>query len=233
MIIKQAKPDKILPNPVNMSVLRRKIIWFYKNNGRQFPWRKTRIPYRIMIAEFMLHRTRAEQVAPIYSEFIKKYPTIQSLADAKESSIKKVTKHLGLHWRSKHFIESATYIREYFSGKIPNDRDKILQIPGVGDYTAGAILTVCYKKKEYVVDSNIARLINRYYGLVFTGEIRRKERIIEFSRSIFKTKNPGKMLYAIIDFTAIVCKPLHPLCSSCDLRVKCKYGYKNVSKKDN
>ena len=130
-------------------------------------------------------------------------------------------------------IESATYIREHFSGKIPNDRNKMLQIPGVGDYTAGAILTVCYKKKEYVVDSNIARLINRYHGLGFTGEIRRKKRIIEFSRSIFKTENPGKMLFAIIDFTAIVCKPLHPLCSSCDLRIKCKYGSKNVSKKDN
>jgi len=213
--------------------IRRKLFLWYKENYRDFPWRHTKDPYKIMIAEFMLHRTKAEQVVPVYLEFIRRYPDIKTLARANFEDIKKVTEHLGLHWRAKHFSEAARYIIENYNWKFPENYDKLREIPGVGEYVAGAILTVCYKKKEYVVDSNIARLINRYHGLGFTGEIRRKKRIIECSRSIFKTKNPGKMLFAIIDFTAIVCKPLHPLCSSCDLRVKCKYDSKNVSKKDN
>lgn len=224
---------KIIPDPTNLSALRKKIIKFYKNNGRKFPWRGTTISYRIMIAEFLLHRTRAEQVAPIYAKFIKKYPTVQTLAIATEKSIKKVTEHLGLHWRSNHFIKAAKYIVNHFAGQLPDLREELLKIPGVGDYVAGAILTVCFKKRECVVDSNISRLINRYYGLGLAGEIRRKKRIIEYSCSIFKTKDPGEMLFAIIDFTALVCKPLHPLCSSCDLRAKCEYDSKNASKRDN
>lgn len=176
----------------------------------------------------MLHRTRAEQVVPIYSSFLKEYPTIQDLSRAKIQSIKKVTKHLGLHWRSKHFIDAARYIVKNHAGNIPNKRDELLCIPGVGDYVAGAILTVCYGKKEYVVDSNIARFINRHYGLSLKGELRRKKEIIVFARQLFKTRRPGKLLFAIIDFTAIICKPAKPQCQRCFFNKNCVYGTKNA-----
>ena len=231
MILKQAKPDKTLPNPVNMSALRRKIIWFYKNNGRQFPWRKIRTPYRIMIAEFMLHRTRAQQVAPIYLEFIKKYPTVQTLATAKELFIKKVTEHLGLHWRSRHFIKAAKYVVKHFGGQLPDSREKLLEIPGVGDYVAGAIMTVCFKKKEPVVDSNVARFINRYYGINLSGEIRRKKQIIEKARLLFKYKKPETILFALIDFNSLVCKPRLPQCSACPYKQTCKFDNKNLTER--
>lgn len=176
--------------PISNQILK----WYIKNK-RNFLWRNTTDPYRIMIAEFMLHRTRAEQVAPVYSEFIKKYPAVQTLAAAKELFIKKVTEHLGLHWRSKHFIKAAKYVVKHFGGQLPDSREKLLGIPGVGDYVAGAILTVCFKKKEPVVDSNIARFINRYYGINLSGEIRRKKQIIEKARLLFKSKNPGLILF--------------------------------------
>ena len=197
---------------------------WYNSNSRLFPWRQDITPYRILIAEFMLHRTKAEQVEPVYIDFLNKYPDIFTLSDAKEKDIAKVTDHLGLHWRSSHFIKAAKYIVENYYGIFPETREELLKIPGVGDYVAGAILTVCFNKNEYVIDSNIARFINRYYGLQLEGEIRRKKVIKEKAVEIFNYKDTRNLLFAILDFTAQVCKPGKPLCEKCCLNLKCKYN---------
>ena len=206
-----------------MRIIRKKIIDWYKQHGRIFPWRDTEDPYKIMIAEFMLHRTKAEQVVPIYLEFIKKYPDIKSLAEADFEEVRKVTEHLGLHWRAKHFIESARYIVNHHDGKIPADYEKLRKIPGIGEYVAGAILAICFNKPAPVVDSNIARFINRYYGLKLSGEIRRKKEIIEIARKLFDCENPRELLFALVDFTSIICKPRAPLCEECPLKNGCNY----------
>ena len=181
-----------------------------------------------MIAEFMLHRTKAEQVVPVYREFIKKYPNVVSLANANPEEVNKVTEHLGLHWRSKHFIKSTGYIVERYNGKFPDDYDGLRKIPGVGEYIAGAILTTCFNKSAPVVDSNIARFINRFYGLNLKGEIRRKKRILKLAGELFNYTEPGKLLFALVDFTSLVCKPRRPDCNSCLLKLQCKF-YKGPS----
>jgi len=204
--------------------IRHKLFLWHKKNYRDFPWRHTKDPYKIMIAEFMLHRTKAEQVVPVYLEFIRKYPDIETLTRANFKDIKKVTEHLGLHWRAKHFSEAAKYIIENHNGKFPEDYDKLRKIPGVGEYVTGAILTVCFNKPVPVVDSNIARFINRYFGLNLSGEIRRKKKIVELSAKLFEYKNPGKLLFSIVDFTSLICKPMKPLCAKCILKNKCNYA---------
>ena len=204
-------------------VIRKKIRKWYKTNKRDFPWRHIKDPYKIMIAEFMLHRTKAEQVAPVYQNFIKKYPDLTSLADADEKEIKKVTEHLGLHWRSEHFIKAARFVVDNYKGKFPEERDELSKIPGVGEYVSGAILTVCFNKPEWVVDSNIARFINRFYDLKLKGEIRRKKEIVNISTKLFQCDKPGEFLFSIIDFTSLVCKPVNPLCAGCPLKIHCKY----------
>ncbi len=196
-------------------------VW-HSENARMFPWRKFSNPYKIMIAEFMLHRTRAEQVVPVYEDFLNKYPIVESLANADEVDIKRVTAHLGLHWRSGHFIKAAKYIIENYNGEFPDNRQDLLKIPGVGDYVAGAILTVCFNKPEYVVDSNIARFINRFCGLDLKGEIRRKKKIIDFSKELFNIKEPGMFLFVLLDFTYEVCKPQNPNCAKCIINNSCK-----------
>lgn len=178
-----------------------------------------------MIAEFMLHRTKADQVVPVYEAFLRKYPIIDSLAHAKEEDIKKVTEHLGLHWRSSHFITAARYVMENFNGEFPDNREDLLKIPGVGDYVAGAILTLCFNKPEYVVDSNIARFINRFYGLNLKGEIRRKRQVIEKAKELFNTREPGTFLFAILDFTFKICKASSPDCPKCILNTQCQYTH--------
>jgi len=203
--------------------IRHKLLLWHKKNYRDFPWRHTKDPYRIMIAEFMLHRTKAEQVVPVYLEFIEKYSDIETLAKVNFEDIKKVTEHLGLHWRAKHFSEAAKYIIENHNGKFPEDYGRLREIPGVGEYIAGAILTVCFNKPTPIADSNIARFINRYFDLNLSGEIRRKKKIVELSAKLFKYKNPGGLLFAIVDFTSSVCKPGKPLCDKCLLKNDCKY----------
>lgn len=175
-----------------------------------------------MVAEFMLHRTRADQVVPVYEKFTREYPVVETLYHADENEIKKITRHLGLHWRSKHFIEAARYIVDVFHGDFPDNRKELLKIPGVGDYVAGAILTVCFNQPVYVIDSNIARFINRFYGLNLQGEIRRKKQIKEKAKEIFNTKEPGTFLFTILDFTFKVCKPKKPGCLTCILQSSCQ-----------
>jgi A/G-specific adenine glycosylase len=194
---------------------------FYRN----FPWRQYSDPYRIMIAEFMLHRTRAPQVVPIYEAFIEKYPGLEILAKANEKDIKKITEHLGLHWRSGHFIKAARYVLKHFNRDFPDNREDLNKIPGVGDYVAGAILTICFNKPEHVIDSNIARFINRFYGLDLKGEIRRKRQIIEKAKELFNTKESGTFLFAILDFTFKICSARSPDCPNCVLNGQCKYPH--------
>jgi A/G-specific adenine glycosylase len=201
---------------------RYRLLTWHSRNFRVFPWRSLSHPYLIMIAEFMLHRTRAEQVVPVYEAFIKKYPVVDSLANANEHEIKKVTQHLGLHWRSAHFIKAAKYVAANFNGEFPDNREDLLKIPGVGDYVAGAILTVCFNKPVHVIDSNIARFINRYYGLKLEGEIRRKKGITEKAKELFNIREPGTFLFAILDFTYKVCTARNPGCSNCVLTSSCQ-----------
>lgn len=208
----------------NYSKVSRKLIHNWKFYKRDFIWRHDPSPYKIMIAEFMLQRTKAEQVEPVYKTFLKKYPDIYELAKTKESDISCFTNNLGLHKRGKNFLLAAKYIVDHYSGTFPEDRQALLKIPGIGDYVAGAILTVCFNKPEYVIDANIARFINRYYGLHLNGEIRRKKEIINKAKRVFDYSDTRNLLFALLDFTALICKPLKPLHENCVLRKTCKYN---------
>lgn len=210
----------------NYSRVNRKLIQNWKLYKRDFIWRHNPTPYKIMIAEFMLQRTKAEQVEPVYRKFLKQYLHIFKLAKAKVSEVSCYTKSLGLHKRGKNFTLAAKYVVKHNQGAFPAERHALLEIPGVGDYVAGAILTVCFNKPEYVIDANIARFINRYYGLNLKGEIRRKKEIIDKAKRLFNYSDTRNLLFALLDFTALVCKPLKPDNENCILRRTCKYHIK-------
>jgi A/G-specific adenine glycosylase len=201
--------------------LRRTILRSWKQCRRDFPWRHTRDPYKIMVAEFMLQRTRAEQVAPIYVDFIKKYPNIEKLSKARISSVSTFINHLGLRNRSAKFVNAAKYVISQFKGVFPKERQLLLEIPGVGDYVAGAIMTVSYGAQEYVVDSNIARFINRCYGLNLIGELRRKKQIIDIAKQLFNYPNTRDLLFALLDFISFYCQPSKPDHKKCSLNNVC------------
>jgi len=216
-------------NTVNkMQFFRNKIMEWSDINYRDFPWRDRKDAYSILISEFMLQRTRAEQVVDVYNSFMKKFPAVSHLANADRNTVKAITRSLGLHWRSDNIISAAEYIMQNFNGDIPGNRNELLMIPGVGDYIAGMVLLTAYGIKDWAVDSNIARLFNRYFGLKCTGEIRRKKIIIDISREYFNTVNTRRAAYAILDFSALICHARKPACVECPVRSKCSFNDKTV-----
>lgn len=190
---------------------------------RDYPWRHSQDPYKIMIAEFMLHRTRADQVVSVYNSFLLSYPDIFCLAKADYCDMTIVTNQLGLHWRSQHFIDAARYIINNYDGTFPESGKELIKIPGVGEYVCGAILTICYNKPYPVIDANIARFINRFFGLNLLGEIRRKKAIKNVAEKLFNVENPGLFLFSILDFSAAICKAKTPDHNNCPLKNQCAY----------
>lgn len=208
------------------TAIRKILIKWYDKNGRNFPWRLTDDPYKIMIAEFMLHRTKAEQVVPVYLDFTDKFPDINSLAQADINVVKNYTVTLGLHWRYKHFIEAAKYVLDNYNGIFPSSPKELQKIPGVGNYISSAISIIAFNKPVPIVDSNIARFLNRIHNLKLMGEIRRKKIIIEKATELFSCKKARLLLFAIIDFCNSICKPGKPECYQCILVKLCKYSLK-------
>ena len=201
--------------------LRDRLLDWYKENRRDYPWRGTKDPYKILVAEIMLRRTRADQVVPIYEEFVKQYPTIETLSEANEEDIQKLTHPLGLHWRNKRFLDLARYIISEYDGEIPKKRDELTKLPGVGEYVAGVFLSSAYNRKEWIVDTNVIRVFSRFLGFKVKGDGRRDQRIISMAKQYADCENPRLANFAIIDFAALICKKIKPLHSQCFISEKC------------
>lgn len=212
-----------------MRFLKEGLLNWYNSNQRSYSWRSNPTPYKVMIAEFMLQRTRADQVAPIYDCFLNKYPDLNSVANADFEELEEILKPLGLRKRVANLQIASKYIIEKFKGVIPSNKEKLLEIPGIGDYTAGAILAIAFSKSSSIVDSNIARILNRYFGLDLKGEIRRKTEIKNISYELFDYNKPEDILFAMIDFGSKICMPKNPSHKQCPLRQNCIYYNSTLS----
>ncbi|MEM3112606.1 MAG: hypothetical protein QXY90_06160 [Candidatus Anstonellales archaeon] len=217
--------QKDSPNTERASFFQNTILKWFKKNGRNYPWRKENSPYRILVAESMLQRTKVAQVLPVYSEFIKKFPTAHTLADAKVDEISVFVNRLGLMWRSRRMSEMAKYLVSEFDGKIPVDRKQLLSIPGIGDYIADAMISFAFGGRRIIIDSNVVRLISRMFGFEIKGEMRRNRQFVDFCQNLsqnIKSEDIRKFNYGLIDHAAAICKP-DPLCVKCPLAKKCQY----------
>lgn len=199
--------------------------WCIKHQ-RKFPWRETRNPYYILASEILLHRTKAEQVKEVYQEFIKEFPTIIDLADAKPEIIKKLLNPLGLHWRTKLLLEMAKKIVDQYGTEIPSKKDVLETLPGVGQYITAAVRCFAFGYPEPLLDTNTVRILGRFFGFQVSDSSRRKKSFQELANSVLNRANPREFNYALIDLGALVCKPKKPLCAVCPLNQICLYGLK-------
>lgn len=214
----------MIPSQEDMNIFRSKIVDLYEKNGRLYPWRETNDSFRVLIAEMMLRRTKADQVKPVYEQFIKKYPDVDSLAEAKKEDLERILYPLGLRWRIPDFQKMAREVREKYKSRIPESRGVLTSLPGVGEYVAGAVLSVAYGKKEWLVDSNIVRIFKRYFGIEMSKEGRRDKHVVEMAKIYSRGKDPRKATLGILDITALVCKPGEPDCEKCPLMDRCCYA---------
>lgn len=199
------------------------IKWWFKNS-RSYPWRETSDPYRIVIAEIMLQRTRADQVLPVYLEFLEKFPTVFDLAKASENEIGSFFNRLGLLWRAGRAKKMADFVVEKHDGIFPRNRQDLLMIPAIGEYISNAILSFAYDQPAVIVDSNVCRIIMRLYGLEISGEARRNRTIREIADKMLPSGQKSRFLnLALIDFGALICKPAKPHCLKCPINSSCNY----------
>jgi A/G-specific adenine glycosylase len=212
-----------IPSQREISLFRRKLLRWFDRNGRRYPWRETQDPFRILIAEMMLRRTRADQVKAVYEQLFSEYPDVKTLANAEDKRIKEILYPLGLRWRNPAFILVAREIEEKYGGRVPDARDELTKLPGVGEYVAGAVLSVGYGKKEWMVDSNVVRVFRRYFGIRTSTEGRRDKHIIEMAKRYVICKDPRRTNLSILDFAALVCTTRNPACKKCPLKRRCKY----------
>lgn len=201
---------------------------WHKNNRRKFGWRDTDEAYKILISEILLQRTRAEKVNEIYDKFFKKFPDVISLSEATEKEISELIAPLGLKKRVPYLIELSKIIRERRDSDIPKNFDELLNLKGVGFYTANAVMCFAYGKNSAIVDWNVARVIKRIWDVDISNSPHTNEKVLSFAQNLMPRKNPKDYNWALLDFAALVCKPQRPDCSSCPLQNFCIY-YRNES----
>jgi A/G-specific adenine glycosylase len=200
------------------------ILNWYEKNHRNFPWRTKTDPYQILIAEIMLQRTKADQVVPVYEEFLREFPTIKELNNATLEQIQSYFARLGLFWRASLVKQMAEEVVTRFEGRIPADRDRLLSIPAVGDYMADAVLAFAYGENVAVVDTNVCRVIGRVFGLEWKGEARRKPIFKKILKELLPKGRAKEFNWAIIDHASLICLPREPLCWRCPLKGICEYA---------
>lgn len=199
--------------------------WFYEY-GRIFPWRQTRDPYKIMLAEKLLQQTSVRQdLIEIYNNLLAKYPTIDALANADVEKVRAEMQPLGLHYRSQEIINLAQEICKKHDGEIPSDFKSLMALSGIGDYTARAILCFSFAQAVPVVDTNVARVLYRVFNLTgkFPANPARKRSLIVLAEDLIRESSARELNLAMIDLGALVCRPKNPLCRKCPLREVCAY----------
>jgi len=213
---------------MNVPVLRRQLLkWFNKYQRHSYPWRHTTDPYHVLIAETFLQRTRADQVLPVYTQFIKSFPTVSHLAKAEEQRIKDIMYPLGLAWRSKNLKQTAIDILEKFEGLIPSEREQLLQITGVGEYITDSIRYMAFGKRTSIVDSNVVRIIGRLYDIEVNAESRRDKEFRALADKLLPRKKFKEFNLSLLDLGALVCVR-NPSCPVCPINQHCKYYHKTL-----
>jgi A/G-specific adenine glycosylase len=202
--------------------------WNQHLNSRSMPWKKETDPYKIWVSEIILQQTRVEQGIGYYKKFIRSFPTISNLAQASEKEIFKLWEGLGYYSRCRNLIATAKKVVLEFGGSFPHKYDEILSLPGIGPYTAAAIVSFAFRQPYAVVDGNVERVLARYFGInTPVGTSAGKKIYNSLANELLDKKNPGPYNQAIMDFGATICKPRNPLCNECNQAEHCQAFKKN------
>lgn len=204
---------------------RKNLLRWGKKHFRPFPWRFSTDPYRILMAEIMLHRTQANQVVPVYEKFIEQFSSIATLFRAEQAQVQAILYSLGLHWRVDLIRKMVVMIEEKYNGSIPEIKQDLLLLPGVSDYIASAVRCFAWNYPEALIDTNTVRVIGRVFGLEIKDSSRRNPVFRRLISMLVDRKHPRQYNYSLLDLANQVCyKTKAPDCNSCPLRKSCVYG---------
>ena len=199
--------------------------WFHKK-GRDFPWRKTSVPFRILIAEKLLQQTSVrDSLIEIYETLIIKYPTPDHLANADIEELRELIQPLGLDYRARDLILMSHDLIEKFAGTVPAKRELLLSLYGVGEYSARAILSFAFGEDVAVVDVNVARILYRVFAITekFPSNPARNRKLIDLASSLIPSNRSKEFNWAMIDLGSMICLSKKPLCEYCPLNKICSF----------
>lgn len=205
-----------------MDFARQLISWYLKNK-RDFPWRYTNDPYKIWISEIILQQTRTGQGHDYYLKFIRLFPDLHSLSKATEEQVLKLWQGLGYYSRARNLLAASKEIVSKHNGSFPSTYHELLQLKGIGPYTAAAVASIAFGEPVPVIDGNVMRVISRWFAISEPVDKTEGKKMIKQSlEDIFDKNNPAVFNQAIMDFGAIVCKPKNPACFSCVFNQNCQ-----------
>lgn len=208
----------------------KKIIKWYDLNKRSLPWRKNvsleKRAYYTLVSEFMLQQTQVVTVIPYFNRFIKNIPDLKSLAKIQNKKLIKLWEGLGYYSRARNLKKTAQLVLKNFKGKLPDNFEDLISLPGIGNYTASAILAIAFNKSYIPLDGNIERVLKRYLYLKKEKDIQ-KDNLIKKKTIFGVSSRPGDYAQALMELGALICKPTNPLCNQCPISKKCKSLKKN------
>ena len=200
----------------------RRVLEWYAVHGRDLPWRRTRDPYAIMVSEVLSHQTQIARVLPVYERILRRYPTVTALARAPLAEVKAITDPLGYKIRGRWLHTAALRVADRPGGTFPDTMDELRMLPGIGRYTAGALMSFAHHRDAPVLDTNVARLLRRYFGVVVTPRAR-TARLWSLAAAVIP-KGKGYLInQALMDLGAMVCRSRSPRCDACPLERSCAF----------
>lgn len=203
-----------------MNSFSRSILDWYRENGRDLPWRRTRDPYAVWLSEIILQQTRIAQGKAYWERFLERFPTVDSLAVADEDAVLRLWEGLGYYSRARNLHAAAKQIVAL--GGFPQTLEGIRALKGVGDYTAAAIGSICFGIPAAVVDGNVYRVLARHFGIATpVGSTEAKKEFTHLAQQLLPEEDPAGFNQGMMDFGAIQCTPQNPACDACPLRFTC------------
>jgi len=208
-----------------------RLLRWFKENGRDLPWRRTRDPYKVLVSEVMLQQTQVDRVQGYYRRFLKEYPTVQDLAAAPPARVRDAWDGLGYYARARNLQAAARQIVERHDGRFPRRLEEVKALPGVGRYTAGAVVSFAYGEPAPILDTNVRRVLSRVF-------VRRRpsspaaldRRLWALAEAAVPPDHAWEFNQAIMDLGATVCTARHPKCPRCPVRWLCAYYEKSRGK---
>lgn len=204
------------------------ILDWFKSNKREFSWRTLELsPFQVLVAELMLQKTNASQVQNIFPDFIEKYPDPKSIATISETDLANLFQPLGLFNRRARDLKKTSEMIINQGNEVPSKKKDLLNLPGVGDYIANAVLCFAFNKKTAIIDANVGRIMKRIFSFPVKNAPSRDKELAERMEGLIPDRYFKEFNYAMLDMAALICIPRNPRCDKCSLTTICDY-FKNI-----
>jgi A/G-specific adenine glycosylase len=207
----------------NVDFAHKLLTWFDQSGRKDLPWQQNKTPYRVWVSEIMLQQTQVNSVIEYYQRFMTRFPTLESLASADEDRVLELWAGLGYYARARNLHKTAKIIHQNFKGEFPDTLDSIIELPGIGRSTAGAILSIAFKQQATILDGNVKRVLCRFKAITnWPGDRETEKQLWELAEQLTPSARTDDYTQAIMDLGATLCTRSKPDCKHCPMQPDCQ-----------